>query len=131
MKWPSRQLAVQFLEYWIGGNVFFISGYGTFCLLYGIFHWNWLPAKILGDAVGWTLNYLVQRYWAFARKDLKLHETKNRVRYIILSVVDTVLDYLIVGGLYHFGLTPYLGMFVSAGFFTFWNFLWYRYWVFK
>lgn len=127
----SKKLLIQFLEYWVGGNIFFFSGYITFSIAYGPCHIRWWHAKILGDIVGWTLNYLVQRYWAFARKDLQLHEGKTRVRYIILSVVDTVLDYLIVGGLYHLGLTPYLGAFVSAGFFTVWNFVWYRYWVFR
>jgi hypothetical protein len=47
-----------------------------------------------------------------------------------LSIIDTVLDYAIVGGLVWLGLTPYLGLFVAAGFFTFWNYFWYRYWVF-
>lgn len=131
MRWPSKKLAVQFFEYWLGGNVFFLSGYATFSICFGLFHWRWWHAKVLGDIVGWTLNYIVQRYWAFTRSDLQFHEGKNRTRYIILSIVDTMLDYLIVGGLFQLGLTPYLGMFVSAGFFTVWNFVWYRYWVFS
>lgn len=130
MRRPTKKLVVQFLEYWVGGNVFFVSGYVIFSLCYGVFHLRWWQAKVIGDAVGWTLNYIVQRYWAFSRQDLRLHEGKNRLRYIVLSVVNTVIDYLIVGGLVNVGVTPYIGTFVSAGFFTVWNFLWYRYWVF-
>ncbi len=122
---------IQFAAYFIGGNVFFYSGYLTFGLCYSVFHWQWWQAKLLGDAIGWTLNYLVQRYWAFNGKDLQKQETANRLRYIVISVVDTVLDYLIVGGLVHLGVTPYIGMFVAAGFFTVWNYVWYRFWVFK
>jgi putative flippase GtrA len=126
----DRRSALQFAEYWIGGNVFFFSGYITFTICYGVFHWRWWQAKLLADTIGWTLNYLVQRYWAFTNTSLKTHEAKNRWRYAALSIIDTVLDYAIVGGLVWLGLTPYLGLFVAAGFFTFWNYFWYRYWVF-
>jgi putative flippase GtrA len=126
----DRRSALQFAEYWIGGNVFFFSGYITFTICYGVFHWRWWQAKLLADTIGWTLNYLVQRYWAFTNTSLKTHEAKNRWRYVALSIIDTVLDYAIVGGLVWLGLTPYLGLFVAAGFFTFWNYFWYRYWVF-
>jgi putative flippase GtrA len=126
----DRRSALQFAEYWIGGNVFFFSGYITFTICYGVFHWRWWQAKLLADTIGWTLNYLVQRYWAFTNTSLKTHEAKNRWRYVTLSIIDTVLDYAIVGGLVWLGLTPYLGLFVAAGFFTFWNYFWYRYWVF-
>jgi putative flippase GtrA len=130
MKLPSKRRIIQFLEYFIGGGVFFWSGYLTFSLCYGIFHWHWWQAKLLADAVGWTLNYLVQRYWAFSSNDLRRHEGQNRLRYIVVSVVDTILDYAIVGGLVAIGVTPYIGMFVAAGFFTVWNYILYRWWVF-
>lgn len=127
----DKPTIIQFLQYWIGGNVFFFSGYASFALLYSVFHWRWWQAKLVADAIGWTLNYLVQRYWAFDKNDLKKNESRNRTRYIILSVVDTILDYAIVGGLVALGITPYIGMFVAAGFFTVWNYLWYRFWVFR
>lgn len=125
-----KRRIIQFIEYLVGGGVFFWSGYATFALLYSGFHWEWWQAKLLADTIGWTLNYLVQRYWAFANKSLKQHEGTNRTRYIIVSVVDTVLDYCIVGGLNALGISPYAGMFVAAGFFTIWNYLLYRFWVF-
>jgi len=42
-----------------------------------------------------------------------------------------VLDQGIVGGLREIGISPYIGQFVSSGFFTVWNWLWYSMWVFK
>lgn len=126
----TKRRLIQFGEYWIGGNVFFFSGYATFALCFSVFHWQWWQAKLVADTVGWTLNYLMQRYWAFDNSGLKAHEGRNRGRYIALSVIDTVLDYAIVGGLVYLGVTPYIGMFVAAGFFTFWNYFWYRFWVF-
>ena len=127
---PDKATISQFIKYMSGGGLYFWSGYAIFAGCYSGLHWGWLPSKMLADAVGWTLNYLVQRYWAFDNSGLKAHEGRNRGRYITLSLVDTVLDYAIVGGLVYLGVTPYIGMFVAAGFFTFWNYFWYRFWVF-
>jgi hypothetical protein len=35
-----------------------------------------------------------------------------------------------IWGLKSIGISPYVGFFISAGFFTAWNYLWYRFWVF-
>jgi putative flippase GtrA len=29
------------------------------------------------------------------------------------------------------GIEPEIGQFIAAGFFTFWNYIWYKLWVFK
>ncbi len=126
----SRQRAIQFAVYMLGGSIYFWSGYLIFALLYSGLGWQWWQAKIVADVVGWTLNYLVQRYYAFASPGLARHEGRNRLRYIVLSILNTGLDYLIVGGLRLVGITPYIGMFVAAGFFTFWNYVCYRWWIF-
>ncbi len=125
-----RKYLVQFAKYMAGGGLYFWSGYGIFALCYSAFHWNWLPAKMAADAVGWTLNYLVQRYWAFADEGRKLSEIEHIARYLAIEGVGFVLDYLIIAWLRHFGITLYAGFFISAGFFTVWSYLWYRYWVF-
>lgn len=123
---PSRQ----FIKYVAGGGVYFWSGYAVFALCYSGFKWAWLPAKIAADIVGWSLNYLIQRYWAFASDRLKLSEMQHAGRYIFISMIGLILDYLIIAGLYELGISPYLGFFIAAGFFTVWNFLWYKKWVF-
>lgn len=120
----------QFLKYWTGGWLYFWSGYGVFALCYSLFHWSWLWAKIAADAVGWSLNYGVQRYWAFNSDRLRLSEMQHVGRYLFIESVGFVLDYLIIWGLRGLGITPYIGFFIAAGFFTVWSYLWYRYWVF-
>jgi putative flippase GtrA len=113
-----------------GGGLYFWSGYALFALTYSGFGWSWLWAKVLADAVGWTLNYLVQRYWAFAGGKQKFSEIKHLRRYIFIESIGFVLDYLIIGGLNHVGITPYIGFFISSAFFTVWSYLWYKYYVF-
>lgn len=126
-----KPAATQFAKYMVGGGIYFWSGYAIFALCYSGLKWSWLPSKMLADAVGWTLNYLVQRYWAFAGEERKkLSEMQHVGRYLTIESIGFVLDYLIIAGLNAVGITPYIGFFISAGFFTVWSFLWYKYWVF-
>ena len=41
-----------------------------------------------------------------------------------------MMDYAIIWGLTFIGITPYIGFFISSGFFTVWSWLWYKHWVF-
>lgn len=126
----TRRNIIQFLEYLVGGTVYFWSGYLIFAACYSGFGWDWLPAKMAADVVGWTLNYVIQRYWAFNSKGLKNHEEQTVGKYAIITAVNFALDYLIIWGLKSIGISPYVGFFISAGFFTVWNYFWYRFWVF-
>jgi putative flippase GtrA len=119
----------RFLKYWLGGGVYFWLGYGVFAICYSIFHWSWLPAKIAADAIGWTTNYIIQRFWAFSDR-AHLSEMQHAGRYIAIESIGFVMDYLIIWGLKSVGITPYIGFFISSGFFTIWSYFWYKYWVF-
>jgi putative flippase GtrA len=127
---PSRARVVQFGKYMSGGMVYFWVGYGVFALCYSVLDWWWLWAKIAADVVGWTLNYLIQRYWAFNAEHLRLNEMQHVGRYIFIETIGFILDYAIIWGLNEINITPYIGFFISAGFFTVWSYLWYKYWVF-
>jgi putative flippase GtrA len=129
MKLTRRRL-VQFGEYFVGGLSYFWSGYAVFAICYSGLHWSWFPAKILADAVGWTFNYVIQRYWAFKSPALNKHEAATITRYSAVTVVNFALDYAIIWGLNSIGVSPYIGFFISAAFFTVWNYVWYRFWVF-
>lgn len=120
----------RFVEYLVSGGAYFWSGYALFAVLFSGLHWNLWWAKLSANVFGWTVNYLLQRFWVFRNPSLAKHRTEVTGRYIFITLVDFVLDYLIVRGLSAVGITPYIGQFVSSGFFTFWNYLWYRNWVF-
>ncbi len=126
----SRKDVIQFLEFMVGGGAYFWSGYLVFAICYSGFHWDWLPAKLAADVVGLSLNYLIQRFWAFRSKRLAHHEGRILGRYGLISLLNLTLDYLIIASLKELGISPYVGFFISAGFFTIWNFAWYRFWVF-
>lgn len=117
-------------EYMVSGGAYFWSGYASFFVIDKIIGASFFWAKSVSTLVGWVVNYLLQRYWAFNNPKLKAHQTEVTTRYVIITLVDFVLDYLIVFGLKEVGITPYIGQFIAAGFFTVWNYLWYRFWVF-
>lgn len=124
-----RRLAVQFGKYMAGGTLYFWIGYGVFALCYSALRWDWLPSKMAADAIGWSANYIVQRFWAF-KDQVHLSEMQHAGRYVFIEAIGFVLDYLIIWGLRAIGISPYIGFFLSAGFFSIWSFLWYKYWVF-
>jgi putative flippase GtrA len=126
----NRKLIIQFIEYMISGGAYFWCGYALFALLWSGLHWSLWWAKLAANVFGWTVNFIMQRFWVFNNKSLKGHQTQVTGRYIFITLVDFVLDYVIVAGLRAVGITPYLGQFISSGFFTVWNYVWYRFWVF-
>jgi len=131
VKTNRHNLVIQFLEYMVGGGVYFWSGYLVFSICYSGLGWDWLPAKIAADIIGFSLGFFVQRYWAFNDPRLKGHAVRVTSRFILVTSVNFIIDYAIVGALKHFGVSPYIGLFVASIFFTVWNYLWYRFWVFK
>jgi putative flippase GtrA len=128
----TKKFLIQFTEYMISGGAWFWVGYASFGfmdLVLGISFW---PAKLSSYFIGASVNFLLQRYWVFKQKKNSKKELGDAAkRYYSLMVVNFVLDQVIVGGLRALGLTPYIGQFVSSGFFTVWNWLWYSLWVFK
>lgn len=134
-KRTQKSEATRIVEYMVSGGAYFWSGYGMFFVIDKIIGASFFWAKSVSTLTGWTVNFVLQRYWAFNNPALKKHQTEVTSRYIIITLVDFVLDFLIVLGLtkvsvFGFHVNPYIGQFVSAGFFTVWNYLWYRFWVF-
>ncbi len=119
------------VEYLISGGAFFWSGYvvliGLNWLLGPSFLWLSTSASYI---VGWVVNYLLQRYWVFDNPKLAKHQTEVTTRYIIISLVNLVLNYVIIQAWVSFGYRIELGPFIASGFFTVWNYAWYKLWVF-
>lgn len=126
----QHRILTQFLEYLVSGGIYFWVGYAAFALLWSGLGWSLWWATVTSNFVGWTVNYLMQRYWVFRQDGLNRHKTEMRSRYIFITLVDFGLNYFILYTLRKAGITPYIGQFVSAAFFTIWNYLWYRFWVF-
>lgn len=125
-----RQRLIQFGEYMVAGGAYFWSGYALFFALDKGLHWSLFAATMVSNLFGWTINFLLQRYWVFKNPKMREHMGQATGRYIFITLVDFGLNYLILWGLKSIGITPYIGQFISSAFFTGWNYLWYRFWVF-
>lgn len=126
----NHKLVVQFIKYSLSGGVYFWVGYLLLDLFFYVWHWNLWWSTIVSSVIGWVINYALQAYWVFDNPELKNHKTTVTTRYFIITVVDWLINYAILLVLKNSGITPAIGQFFSAGFFTVWNYLWYKYWVF-
>ena len=126
----GRNRYTQFIEYMVSGGGYFWVGYLLLDYFYYILDWNLWWSTIISNIIGWSVNFVLQRYWAFNNPSLKGHQTQVTSRYIFITMVDFLLNYVILYGLRAVGITPAIGQFISSGFFTVWKFLWYRFWVF-
>lgn len=123
--------AWRLFTYSVTGGAWFWSGYLTFAVCYSGLGWSLWWAKLAANLVGISVNFILERVWVFNHGRRNKRLTVVTERYLALTLVNFVIDYLIVRGLNdYFGISPYIGQFASAGFFYLWNYLWYRYWVF-
>lgn len=120
-------------EYLVSGGAQFWSGYGAFALFDLVFKLPFWPNRVLSYGVGVVVNFYLQRYWVFGKKRLSKKQLQQSAeKYYGLMFTNFLLDLAIVGGLYELaGVSPYIGQFVSAGFFTVYNYLLFKFWVFK
>lgn len=125
----KREL-VRIGEYMVSGGLYFWSGYLVFFICDSLLGWSLWWAKLSANVVGWVVNFMLQRFWVFNDPKLNKQKTDVTARYAVITLVNFMLDYLIVAGLKSIGITPYIGQFISAAFFTVWNYLWYKRWVF-
>jgi putative flippase GtrA len=114
----------------ISGGAYFWTGYLVFFIADKGLGWSLWWAKQTANVTGWIVNFVLQRYWVFRNPHLKGHLGAVTGRYMIITLINFGIDYIIVANLKYIGISPYIGQFISAGFFTFWNYIWYRYWVF-
>lgn len=127
---PTKKGVIQFVFFNAGGVAFFVVGYAVFFVLYGVLHWPWLSAKIIGDSCGWVSNFAIQYFVAF-REERRHQPHVVAGKFTAISLVNLVIDYLIVWGLKVAGVSPFIGMLIASQFFTVWKWLWYKHWVFS
>lgn len=122
---------VQFMLFNAGGLAFFVVGYTVFAGLYGLAHWAWLPAKIVGDSLGWLCNFAIQYFLAFheERRTGRPHVIVGK--FTVISLVNLGIDYALVAVLAWIGLSPFIGLIIASQFFTVWKWFWYKRWVFR
>jgi putative flippase GtrA len=128
MKRQKRRLLIQIAEYMVSGGAYFWAGYFIIVFLTPVIGLWW--ANILGNGVGVTVNFILERYWVF-KGTKKRAVTVVSGKYIIITAVNFLLNYFILNYLKKAGVPVSIGQFIASAFFTVWNYFWYKLWVFK
>src|SRR5688572_29057435 len=85
--------AKRFSKYLVGGNAQFWSGYAAFALFDVVFHVPFWPAKITAYFVGVSVNFFIERFWAFGGKRLGKRQVESSAqRYYLLMIVNFLID---------------------------------------
>ena len=124
-------LGWEFVKLQIAGNIPF---WGTYIINAGLdkgLSVNKFDALLVATVLANALFFVVDDRWVFNSSKSKQKETSEVVKFVIFMSFSALLTFNITWQLYtNFGITTYIGQFVSAGFSVLWTFIGLRFWVF-
>jgi len=124
--------AIDFIKLQLSGNILFWGTYLGYFLLHEILHWSDILALATASIIAHIFFFLANKEWVFDDKTGKRKTSGEVVRFVIFMGINYFINLGIIAGLDHYyGLSPYIGQFVAGFFFTFWNFIGLRFWVFQ
>lgn len=125
------QNLVQFLKLQLAGNILFWGTYLGYFVFDKWAHWEHLPALVTASLIAHTLFFIANKEWVFSSETGEKKTMGEIVRFVIFMGLNFFINIVIITGLdVFFGVTPYIGQFVAAMFFTFWTWAGLKFWVF-
>lgn len=123
---------IEFIKVQIAGNILFwvtyVSFFGYNELASIPYPYSFIMATITGNIVF----FLVDRHWIYNAHNGKRKSSREIVRFILFMTFNFFLNIFIIFTLESWlGLSPYIGQFIAAAFFTVWTFLGLHFWVFQ
>lgn len=123
---------VDFIKLQLTGNILFWGTYIGFFLLHELAHWHETLALAIASICAHALFFIVNKEWVFDDKTGKRKTSSEVIRFVLFMGLNYFINIGIITGLSHFfNITPYIGQFIAAVFFTAWNFIGLRFWVFQ
>lgn len=123
---------VQFIKLQLAGNVLFWGTYIGFFLLHEIAHWSELASLATASIIAHGLFFIADSEWVFDEKGERRKTPGELTRFVIFMGINYFINLAIIAALsYYLNISPYIGQFISALFFTIWTFVGLKYWVFK
>lgn len=124
-------LLIEFLKLQVAGNILFWVTYVAYALFdYGAripYPVSFVMATIAGNIVF----FLVDRHWIYNARNGRRKSSREVVRFIIFMAANFFINILIVHWLHQLlHISPYVGQFIAAAFFTVWTFFGLHFWVF-
>lgn len=123
---------VEFIKLQLTGNILFWGTYVGLFIFNQLLHWPELTAIAIGSILAHCLFFLVNKEWVFDDKTGKRKTGHEITRFILFMGLNYFINLGIIAGLDRFfGVTPYIGAFIAGLFFSAWNFIGLRFWVFQ
>lgn len=119
------------IQYLITGIIVFYADYLTFYILFNHFGAGLAVSQAPAYVVGIVVNFVMERGWVFKHQTKKDPVEKETKRYIVVLIANYAITVGILELLENFGISPLWGKYGAAFFFTFWNYVVFRFWVFK
>lgn len=120
----------QFLRYLITGFTAFGIEYGLYVLLFRILGFHYITASVIVYSLVFWFSFLVNRYWSFQSKgDIRKQLFQYGLLFLFNLIVSNVfLMYVFIDIL---GISPYLSPMLKMGCVVCWNFLIYKYIIYR
>lgn len=123
---------IQFIKLQLAGNVLFWGTYIGYFVFDELLRWPELTALAVASIIAHVLFFIVDSEWVFDEKGERRKTPGELTRFAVFMGINYFINLGIITGLSHYlGLTPYIGQFVAALFFTLWTFIGLKYWVFR
>ena len=122
---------IEFIKLQLAGNILFWGTYIGFFLLHEVAKWPEVSALATASVIAHILFFIANSEWVFDEKGKRKKSPGELTRFVIFMGINYFINLGIIYSLSHFfGITPYIGQFISAMFFTLWTFVGLKYWVF-
>lgn len=126
------ETAIEFVKLQLAGNILFWGTYIGYFLLFEVAEWGYLEALVTASLVAHFLFFIANKEWVFEDETGKRKTSVEAVRFVLFMGLNFFINLGIITGLKeYFDITPYIGQFISAFFFTIWSFVGLKYWVFR
>lgn len=125
------QNLIQFIKLQLAGNILFWGTYLGYFVLDKWALWPHMAALVTASLVAHSLFFIANKEWVFSSDTGQQKTMGEAIRFAIFMGLNFFINIGIITGLdVFFGITPYVGQFIAALFFTVWTWLGLKYWVF-
>lgn len=125
------KIAIEFVKLQVAGNILFWGTYIGFFGLRELADWSTITALATASILAHILYFVADKEWVFSDKTGRRKTSDELSRFILFMGLNYFINLGIIAWLdSYFGITPYIGQFISGLFFTVWSFVGLRYWVF-
>ena len=130
-KKKAPQILLEFLKLQLAGNVPFWGTYLLFALFDQGLRFDDFTALMSATILANIAFFVINDRWVFKNKRKRRKTTTGVWRFITFMSLSSLLTFTITWQLQQrFGITPYIGQFISAAFSTLLTFIGLRFWVF-